>query len=130
MKIVQHPLGSRFDIEEEGEAVIRVMKSGQASGLTKDGEGDTFAEEFAAYCNVSYALPLNGACNAPSIATHLIDLDPDDEVISNPITYIATAIYPLKHGATTRFAETHLGMTDSEIDHIVNAVGRTLKKLI
>jgi len=88
MKIVQHVLDSRFDICEEIEAVSRVMRSGHVSGLTANGEGDAFAAEFAAYCGVPYALPFNGACNALSIAAHLIGLQPGDEVISNPITYI------------------------------------------
>jgi perosamine synthetase len=129
MKIVQHVLGSRFDIREEIEAVSRVMKSGHVSGLTTDGEGDAFAAEFAAYCGVPYALPLNGACNALSIAAHLIGLQPGDEIISNPITYIATAIYALRHGATVRFAETDpdtLNVDEDAIEPLVTGKTKAL----
>ena len=105
MDVTQNALGTRFGIEEI-EAVTRAMQSGHTSGLTSDGEGANFAKEFAEYCGVEFALPLNGACNALSIAARLVDLQPGDEIISNPITYIATAIYPLKHGAKIRFAET------------------------
>ena len=105
MEVTQQPFGSRFGLDEI-EAVIRVMKSGRVSGLTSEGEVDSFASEFAEHCGVRFALPLNGACNALSIGTQLISLKPGDEVITNPITYIATAIYPLKAGVTIRFAET------------------------
>jgi len=104
MKITQKPLGSRFGLEEV-QAVIRVMLSGEVSGLTKEGEGDAFAREFAEYCGAKYAMPVNGACNALSIATLILGIGPGDEVISNPLTYIATAAYPLKYGATVRFAD-------------------------
>ena len=125
MKIVQKPFGSRFGLEEI-EAVIRAMRSDQVSGLTRDGEGDAFGKEFAAYCNAKLAIPLNGACNALSIATQLLNLAPGDEVISHPITYIATAIYPLKHGATVRFAETDpetLNVDEDKIEPLIT--GRT-----
>ncbi len=104
MKLVQKPLGSRFGLEEI-QAVIRAMLSGEVSGLTREGEGDAFAREFAEYCGANYALPVNGACNALSIATLVLGIKPGDEVISNPLTYIATAVYPMKHGATVRFAD-------------------------
>ena len=94
MDVTQNALGTRFGIEEI-EAVTRAMQSGHTSGLTSDGEGANFAKEFAEYCGVEFALPLNGACNALSIAARLVDLQPGDEIISNPITYIATAIYVL-----------------------------------
>jgi perosamine synthetase len=81
------------------------MQSGKVSGLTREGEGDAFAREFAEYCGAQYALPVNGACNALSIATVILGIGQDDEVISNPLTYIATAVYPLKYGATVRFAD-------------------------
>jgi len=129
MKIVQHALGSRFDIGEELDAVRRVLESGHVSGLTANGEGDAFAAEFAAYCGVPFALPLNGACNALSIAAHLIGLRPGDEIISNPITYIATAVYALRHGAAVRFAETDpetLNVDEETIEPLVNANTRAL----
>jgi len=128
MNVVQHPLGSRFGLDEI-EAVIRVMKSGRVSGLTSEGEVDAFAREFADHCGVDFALPLNGACNALSIATHLVGLEPGDEVITNPITYIATAIYPLKAGATIRFAETSpatLNIDEDSIEPLINEKTRAL----
>jgi len=104
MKVVQKPFGSRFGLEEV-EAVLRAMQSGQVSGLTREGEGDAFAKEFAEYCGAQHSLPVNGACNALSIATVTLGIGPGDEVISNPLTYIATAVYPLKYGASIRFAD-------------------------
>jgi len=121
MKVVQKPFGSRFGLEE-AEAVLRAMQSGTVSGLTSGGEGDAFSKEFAEYCGAKYALPLNGACNALSIATLVLDIGQDDEVISNPITYIATAVYPLKYGATVRFAETDprtLNVDEDKIEPLI-----------
>ena len=98
------------------------MKSGHASGLTSDGEGASFAREFAEYCGVDFALPLNGACNALSIAARLVDLQPGDEIISNPITYIATAIYALRHDATVRFTETDPDTLNADEDSIESLI--------
>jgi perosamine synthetase len=128
MKVTQQPFGSRFGLDEI-EAVIRVMKSGRVSGLTSEGEVDGFAREFADHCGVRFALPLNGASNALSIATHLINLRQGDEVITNPITYIATAIYPLKAGATIRFAETCPDTLNVDIDTIEPLINERTKAL-
>ena len=121
VEIIQNALATRFGIEEI-EAVIRAMRSGHASGLTSDGEGARFAREFARSCGVEFALPLNVACNALSIAARLVDLKPGDEIISNPITYIATAIYALRHDATVRFTETEpetLNVDESNIEALI-----------
>ncbi len=128
MKIAQNALGTRFGMEEI-EAVIRAMKSGHASGLTSDGEGARFAQEFADYCGVEFALPLNGACNALSIAARLVDLQPGDEIISNPITYIATAIYALRHDATVRFTETDPETLNVDEDSIESLISPKTKAL-
>ena len=128
VQVTQQPFGSRFGLDEI-EAVIRVMKSGRVSGLTSDGEVDAFATEFAEHCGVRFALPVNGACNALSIGTHLVNLKPGDEVVTNPITYIATAIYPLKSGATIRFAETNpdtLNIDEDSIEPLINERTRAL----
>ena len=121
MKIEQKPFGSRFGLEEIT-AVVRAMRSGEVSGLTRSGEGDAFAKEFAEYCGAQYALPVNGACNALSIATMVLGIGPGDEVISNPITYIATAAYPLKYGATIRFADVNprtLNIDEDKIEPLI-----------
>lgn len=124
VEIRQNALGTRFGIEEI-EAVIRAMRNGHASGLTSDGEGARFAR----YCGVEFALPLNGACNALSIAARLVDLKPGDEIISNPITYIATAIYALRHDATVRFTETEpetLNVDESSIEALITPATKAL----
>jgi perosamine synthetase len=128
LRVTQQPFGSRFGLDEI-EAVIRVMKSGRVSGLTSEGEVDAFANEFAEHCGVRFALPLNGASNALSIGTLLVNLKPGDEVITNPITYIATSIYPLKAGATIRFAETNpdtLNIDEDSIEPLINERTRAL----
>jgi perosamine synthetase len=128
MDVIQNALGTRFGIEEI-EAVTRAMQSGHTSGLTSDGEGANFAKEFAEYCGVEFALPLNGACNALSIAARLVDLQPGDEIISNPITYIATAIYALRHEATVRFTETDSETLNADEDSIESLITPNTKAL-
>jgi perosamine synthetase len=121
MKVMQKPFGSRFGLEEI-EAVVRAMQSEQVSGLTREGEGDAFAKEFAEYCGAQHALPVNGACCALSIATVTLGIGPGDEVISNPLTYIATAVYPLKYGATIRFADVNprtLNVDEDKIEPLI-----------
>lgn len=128
MKIVQKPFGSRFGLEEV-QAVIRAMLSGEVSGLTRGGEGDAFGEEFAEYCGAKYAMPVNGACNALSIATVILGIGPGDEVISNPLTYIATAVYPMKYGANIRFADVDpntLNVDEDKIEPLITDKTRAI----
>lgn len=99
--------GSIFGLEE-AEAVIRVMKGtffSIAGGVPESSEHYQFEKEFAAYCGVKYARAVHSASSALSIATKLFRFEPGDEVITTPLSFIATSLYLLKVSAVPVFAD-------------------------
>ena len=88
--------------KEEREAVDRVLRSGI---IAQGPEVAKFEEEFAKVCGVKHAV---AACNGTT-AGHLIMLasgiGPDDEVITTPFTFFATASVVMMAGAKPVFVD-------------------------
>jgi len=88
--------------DEEIEAVSRVMRSGMiASGP----ETKKFEEEFAEYIGCKYACAVTNGTAAISVALSASGVGPGDEVITTPLTFVATANAILSCGATPVFAD-------------------------
>lgn len=66
---------------------------------------DQFENDFADYLGVKYAYTVSNCTTALTIASKLIGLKPGDEVITTPITFIATGLGPLDKGAKIVFAD-------------------------
>src|SRR3954451_8801336 len=80
--------GSRIGLEE-GEAVMRAL---QRDSLTMGPEVRGFQDEFAEYVGVRHAFATQSCTAALHLATSLLHLRPGDEVITTPITFIATSL--------------------------------------
>ncbi len=100
-KVPNSYFGSEFG-EEERQAVLETM---QQEWLTNGPQTAAFEEEFAAYTGTSYAFATSNCTAALHIGADLIRLKPGDEVITTPITFIATSQPILAHGATVVFAD-------------------------
>lgn len=88
--------------DEEIEAVTRVLLSGMiASGP----ETRAFESDFAAMCGVEHAIATSNCTTALSAALLGIGVGPGDEVITTPLTFVATANSILSCGATPVFAD-------------------------
>ncbi len=88
--------------DEEIEGVTRVLLSGMiASGP----ETRAFEREFAAMCGVEHAIATSNGTTALSAALLGIGVGPGDEVITTPLTFVATANSILSCGATPVFAD-------------------------
>ncbi|MGQ9553777.1 MAG: DegT/DnrJ/EryC1/StrS family aminotransferase [Anaerolineae bacterium] len=68
-----------------------------------------FEEEFAAYVGTRHAIAVNSAGTGLDIAMKLLDLQPGDEVVTTPITYIATTHAILAAGGKPVFADIGAG---------------------
>ena len=93
--------GSEYG-EEEQRAVLEAM---QQEWLTNGPQTAAFEEEFAAYHGTKYAFAVSNCTAALHIGADLMRLGPEDEVITTPITFIATSQPILAHGATAVFAD-------------------------
>ena len=97
IKIAQPLLG-----QEEIDAITRVVESGIiASGP----ETIAFEQEFAQFVGSKYACAVNNGTSALCLALAAIGVSPGDEVITTPMTFIATANAIMSCGAKPVFAD-------------------------
>ena len=83
-------------------AVARVFASSQ---FILGKETAAFEEEFAAYCDVDYAIGVNSGTSALHLALLAAGIRPGDEVITVPFTFFATVAAIGYAGATTVFVD-------------------------
>jgi len=91
-------------------AVTKVMRSDY---LTGGSEVPAFEAELAAYVGVSHAVVFNSATSALFAAYGAAGICTGDEVITSPISFVATSNMVLAHGATPIFCDVKL---DGNID--------------
>ena len=74
--------------DELNEAALRVLASTQ---YVLGEEVKTFEQEFATFCGVKYAVGVNSGTSALHLALLVSGIEPGDEVITTPFTFIASA---------------------------------------
>ncbi len=93
-------------VPEEAEAlVLECLRSG---ALAQGPRVAQFEAEFAAMCGVEHAVAVGNGTLALELALAVADLEPGDEVVTSPFTFVATVNAALAAGATVRFADIDL----------------------
>lgn len=92
---------------EEQEAVTRVLLSNKVNYWTGN-EGRLFEQEFARWAGSSHAVALTNGTVALDLALNALDIEPGDEVIVTPRTFIASVSTVVNAGATPVFADVDL----------------------
>ncbi len=104
MTVAQAPLQlARADIgERERELVLEVLDSNilALGPMTR-----RFEEAFAAFCGTRHAVAVSSGTTGLHLATRLAGVGPGDEVITSPISFVASANAVLYQGATPVFAD-------------------------
>lgn len=88
--------------QEEEELVLRVLRSGNIAQGKVVAE---FEQIFAEMSGVKHAIAVNNGTTSLVAALQVLDLSPDDEVITSPFTFVATVNAILEAGAKVRFAD-------------------------
>jgi dTDP-4-amino-4,6-dideoxygalactose transaminase len=87
------------DVEQ---SVLDVIRSGS---IAQGPVVKRLEDEFAAMIGVRHVVAVNNGTTALIAAMHVLDLQPGDEVITSPFTFVATLNAVLQTGATVRFAD-------------------------
>lgn len=89
---------------EESKKVEEIIKSGNVNYLYGC-EGKAFEKEFAKFAGTEHAICIANGSLALSVALHALNIGRDDEVITTPRTFIATASSIVLSGAKPVFAD-------------------------
>lgn len=93
--------------QEEADAVSRVILSNKVNYWTGT-EGREFEKEFATWADSKYAVALGNGTLALDIALKALGVGQDDEVITTPRTFLASASSIVTAGAAPVFADVDL----------------------
>jgi dTDP-4-amino-4,6-dideoxygalactose transaminase len=88
--------------EEVNAAILQVLESGQ---FVLGDAVEAFEKNFSAYCGVEHAVALNSGTSALHLALLAAGIGPGDEVITVPMTFVATTAAVLYAGATPVFVD-------------------------
>jgi perosamine synthetase len=107
--------------------VLEVIRSGM---LAQGPMVARLEDEFAGLVGVEHAVAVNNGTTALVAAIQLLDLEPGDEVITSPFTFVATINAILEAGATVRFADISADDFCVDPDAIEAAIGKRTKALM
>ena len=101
LKVPYSFMGSIYD-EAEEKAVLAAMKQ---DSLTMGPKTAEFQQKFAAMCGVKHAFATSNCTTGMHVATQAMNIQPGDEVIVTPNTFIATSLVILKEGGIPVYAD-------------------------
>ncbi len=107
--------------DEEKQAMLECLAK---DAPTSDKKTEEFETQFAKYCGTKYATTANNGTAALTMAYKAVNVQPGDEVITTPITWIATAAAAATLGATIKFSDVDpntLNMDPSTIEPLITS---------
>jgi len=99
------------DVQDAEPLVLEVLRSGV---IAQGPMVKRFEDAFASVAGVPHAVAVNNGTTALVASIQALDLQPGDEVITTPFTFVATLNAILEAGATARFAD--IDSVDFNID--------------
>lgn len=121
------PYGRQQITEEDIQAVVEVLRS---DWLTQGPVVERFEQAVAAYCGAKYAVAVANGTAALHLAALAAGFHKGDEVITSPITFVASANCIVYTGATPVFADIDPGTYCIDPQHIQNRITANTKGII
>lgn|SRR3989338_7082939 len=121
------PISKPFIGNEEKKAVLEVMDSGLIAQGPKVAEAE---EKLADICGTRHAVLLNSGTAGLHTSLHVAGIGKDDEVITTPFTFIATANPILMQGAKPVFADIELDTFNIDPKSIEEKITKKTKAII
>lgn len=100
------PYGHQWVDGEDVSAVVDVLRG---DWLTQGPRVEEFERRTAEYCGVKYAVAVNSGTAALHAAVFAAGVGPGDEVITSPLSFVASANCAVYVGAVPRFADVGKG---------------------
>lgn len=126
LKVPYSFLGTIFG-DEELEAIREVLKG---ETFTMGPQVELFQQEWAAYCGTKYAFATSSGTTACNLAIQLLGLEPGDEVITTPITFIATSAEMLRLGLVPVFADVQYETHNIDPQSIIEKITPKTKAIV
>lgn len=101
-KVKAIPYGRQWIDRSDIRAVVRVLRSDR---ITQGPEIEKFEESFAAYCGAPYAVAVSSGTAGLHLAALAAGWGAGEEVITTPLTFVASANCILYTGALPRFTD-------------------------
>jgi len=121
------PYGHQWIDEKDIKAVSEVLHS---DWITKGPKVDEFEEEFAKYVGAKYAVAVNSGTAALHAACFAAKINKDDEVVTTPITFVASANCVIYQGGIPVFADIKEDTLNIDPQEIKKKITRKTKALI
>ncbi|OGC22887.1 UDP-4-amino-4,6-dideoxy-N-acetyl-beta-L-altrosamine transaminase [candidate division WOR-1 bacterium RIFOXYB2_FULL_42_35] len=121
------PYATQWVDEDDIAAVVAALGS---SNLTQGPRVLEFEEKMAAYCGAKYAVAVNSGTSALHLACLAAGISFGDEVITSPITFVASANCVLYCGAKPVFADVQEDIINIDSDEVRKKIGPKTKALI
>jgi len=121
------PYGQQWIDEEDIKAVIEVLRS---DWITQGPKVSEFEEEFANYVGAKYAVAVNSGTAALHAACFAAQIEREDEVITTPITFAASANCIIYQGGTPVFADIDADTLNIDPVEIKKKITKRTKVLI
>ncbi|NKQ53490.1 DegT/DnrJ/EryC1/StrS family aminotransferase [Amycolatopsis sp. K13G38] len=115
------------DVRDAEALVIEVLRSGV---LAQGPMVARLEEGFARLTGTAHAVAVNSGTAALSAALEVLDLQPGDEVVTSPFTFVATLNAILERGATVRFADVTREDFALDPDAVATVLGPRTKVLM
>jgi UDP-4-amino-4,6-dideoxy-N-acetyl-beta-L-altrosamine transaminase/dTDP-4-dehydrorhamnose reductase len=96
------PYGRQWIDSNDVRSVVEVLRSDR---ITPGGQINAFEDELSTICNAKYAVAVNSGTSALHIACLSAGIAPGDEIITSPITFVASANCGAYCGAKPVFSD-------------------------
>lgn len=113
--------------EAEIEEVVATLRSGW---LTTGPRVRRFEERFSAIKGGAPAVAVHSCTAGLFLAVHALDLQPGDEVITTPMSFVATANVVLQHGAKVVFADIDPQTMNIDPERVAEKIGPRTRAIL